>query len=119
MTYDGATEGDYHDSVHVNSVLREATTGNPIAGKPILFTLNGDETCEGTTNSAGSAGCNLTPNETPGTYNLVVSFPSAVIRPTGSVRRKCGSRSPVKTPACNTPATRCWPMVAARMCQRS
>ena len=47
----GATTGDYHDAATVSAKLTDTTTGAPIAGKSLTFTLNGAETCSGTTNA--------------------------------------------------------------------
>ncbi len=72
--YTGATTSDYHDAAGVSAKLTDSTTGTPIAGKLVTFTLNGAETCSGTTNAMGVASCSITPNEAAGTYSLVADF---------------------------------------------
>jgi hypothetical protein len=59
----------------VTSVLTDAS-GNPISGEPVTFTLNGDsaESCTGTTDSTGSATCDITPTEPAQSYTLTASF---------------------------------------------
>ncbi len=50
-----ATSGDYSDATIVSGVLNDANTNAPISGQPVTFTLNGDETCSGTTDGTGTA----------------------------------------------------------------
>jgi hypothetical protein len=40
----------------------------------VTFTLNGAETCSGTTDTSGIAACQITPNELAGPYTLSVAF---------------------------------------------
>ncbi|HEY4028258.1 MAG TPA: choice-of-anchor P family protein [Candidatus Dormibacteraeota bacterium] len=68
----GATTSDFNDPATVAAVLSDS--GGPLPGEPVTFTLNGIETCTGTTDSNGSASCSLTPAEAAGTYPLVASF---------------------------------------------
>jgi hypothetical protein len=48
--------------------------GTAIANEPIVFTLNGTETCSNNTNAAGVASCSITPGEPAGSYPLIASF---------------------------------------------
>ena len=61
----------------VSAVLTD-TSGAPIAGAPVTFTLSTTETCTGTTDNNGLAMCDITPGEPSGspvpTYTLVASF---------------------------------------------
>ncbi|MFD2420842.1 choice-of-anchor P family protein [Amycolatopsis pigmentata] len=68
----GATTSDFNDPATVAAVLTDSR--GPVAGAPVVFTLNGAETCTGTTNASGVASCSLTPGEPAGTYPLVASF---------------------------------------------
>jgi uncharacterized repeat protein (TIGR01451 family) len=73
VTYTGATNGDFHDQATMSATLTDDAS-TPLAGKTIVFTLNGTETCSGATDSAGSASCAITPNEAAGLYTLTVGF---------------------------------------------
>jgi hypothetical protein len=68
----GATTSDFNDPATVAAVLSDSH--GPLAGRTVTFTLNGAETCSGTTNAAGSASCSITPQEAAGAYPLVASF---------------------------------------------
>ena len=52
------------------------TTGTPIAGAPVTFTLENAETCTATTDNNGLAMCDITPGEPSGspTYTLVAQY---------------------------------------------
>ena len=65
---------DYHDPVTVSGKLVDTTTNAPVANKTLTFTLNGSESCAGTTNALGIASCAITPNEAAGTYTLAIDF---------------------------------------------
>lgn len=69
----GASSSDFHDPATVAATLSDSA--GPIVGAPVTFTLNGTETCTGTTNAAGSASCAITPGEPAGSYPLTASFP--------------------------------------------
>ena len=69
-----AATGDHGDATMVSAVLTNAVSAAPVGGKPVVFTLNGIETCTGTTDGAGTASCSLTPGEAAGTYTLSASF---------------------------------------------
>lgn len=68
----GATTSDYNDPATVAATLTDSA--GPVVGQPVAFTLNGSETCTGTTNASGSASCSITPQEPAGTYPLTASF---------------------------------------------
>jgi len=72
-TYNGATSGDFNDPATVSASLTDHT-GAPLSGKTITFTLNGAETCTGTTGSTGTASCSVTPAEAAGAYIVTASF---------------------------------------------
>jgi hypothetical protein len=65
---------DYSDATTVSGVLSDANTGALIANEPVTFTLNGAETCTGTTDASGIASCPVTPGEPAATYTLAASF---------------------------------------------
>lgn len=68
----GATTSDFHDPVTVAAVLTD--NQGPVPAAPVVFTLNGAETCTGTTDASGVASCSLTPGEPAGTSALAASF---------------------------------------------
>ena len=69
-----AATGDFGDATAVSAVLTTANSAAPVGGQPVVFTLNGAETCTGITDGAGMASCQLTPKEAAGTYTLSASF---------------------------------------------
>ncbi len=80
LTVSTATS-DYSDQTTVSAVLTDGNTNAPIGNEPVVFTLNGTETCTGTTTAnstdtvpAGTASCNITPGEQAGTYTLTANF---------------------------------------------
>ncbi len=73
LTVNSATS-DYSDATTVSGVLTDGNTNLPIANEPVTFTLNGTETCTGTTDSTGTASCSITPGEPAATYTLAGSF---------------------------------------------
>src|SRR5262249_32953835 len=73
LTVSPAT-GDFADATTVSAVLKNSTTAAPIPGQPVTFTLNGAESCTGTTDATGTASCQITPGEAAGTYPLIASF---------------------------------------------
>lgn len=68
----GASASDFHDTTNVAATLTD--NGGPVVGAPITFTLNGAETCTGTTNASGSASCSITPGEAAGPYQLTAAY---------------------------------------------
>ncbi len=73
LTVNPATS-DYSDATTVSGVLTDGVTNAPISGEPVILTLNGTETCTGTTDSTGTASCAITPGEKAATYTLTGSF---------------------------------------------
>jgi hypothetical protein len=71
LTVNPAT-GDFNDPATVSGTLTDSA--GPIAGAPVTFTLNGTETCTGTTAANGSVSCSLTPGEAAGSYPLTASY---------------------------------------------
>jgi Bacterial Ig-like domain (group 3) len=74
LTYNGATTSDFHDPAIVSAILTRGDTNAPIPGATISFSLDADATCTGTTDAAGVASCDITPNIAAGTYPLTASF---------------------------------------------
>jgi hypothetical protein len=66
--------GNFSSPTPVSAVLTDSTTNTPIAGEPVTFTLNGNETCTATTDSTGTATCVITPSEPSQSYTLTASF---------------------------------------------
>lgn len=68
--------GDYNDPATVSAKLTDDVF-NPLSGKQLTFTLNGTETCNGTTDVTGVASCSITPGEAAGPYTLTAAFTDA------------------------------------------
>ncbi|HEY3867122.1 MAG TPA: Ig-like domain-containing protein, partial [Actinocrinis sp.] len=68
----GASSGDYNDPATVSANLTDDL--GPVSGAPVVFTLNGAETCTGTTGSDGTASCSITPGEAAGPYTLTAQY---------------------------------------------
>ena len=66
--------GNYSEPTTVSGVLQDTITNTPISGEPVTFTLNGSETCTGTTDATGMASCTITPGEPAATYTLTGTF---------------------------------------------
>ena len=73
LTVNPAT-GDYNVATTVSGVLTNSNTSAPISGEPVVFSLNGVETCTATTDSTGTASCSVTPGESEGIYPLTATF---------------------------------------------
>ncbi len=69
-----SAKGDFADPTTVSATLTNTATSSPVGGKSVKFTLNGSETCTGTTNASGEASCSITPGEAAGTYTLKGEF---------------------------------------------
>jgi Bacterial Ig-like domain (group 3) len=69
-----AHTGDFADPATVSATLTNSETAGPVSGKSVKFTLNGSETCTGTTGASGEASCSITPGEAAGTYTLEAEF---------------------------------------------
>jgi hypothetical protein len=78
--------GNFSSPTPVTAVLTNPSTGAPISGEPVTFTLNGAESCTGTTDSTGTATCVITPTEPAQSYTLTASFPgdTSTSTPVGS-----------------------------------
>ncbi|HET9172013.1 MAG TPA: choice-of-anchor P family protein [Actinospica sp.] len=68
----GATGSDYNDAATVAAKLTDS--GGPVSGAAVVFTLDGSETCTGTTNASGVASCSITPGEAAGSYSLTAAY---------------------------------------------
>ena len=73
LTVSPAT-GDYADATNVSATLIDNYTSAGAADEPVTITLDGTQSCTGTTNASGVATCSITPNEPAGTYSLSASF---------------------------------------------
>jgi uncharacterized repeat protein (TIGR01451 family) len=69
-----AGSGDFNDATTVSALLTNTATSAPIAGETVNLTLNGKETCGGTTDATGTVSCSITPGEAAGGYTLAGSF---------------------------------------------
>jgi hypothetical protein len=80
------TSGDFSSPTPVSAVLTDSSTDTPISDEPVTFTLNGSETCTGTTDDTGTATCVITPTEPSQSYTLSATFPgdSSTSTPIGS-----------------------------------
>ncbi len=80
--------GDFSSPTPVSAVLTDSSTDTPIEGEQVTFTLNGNtnEECTATTDTTGTATCDITANEPASTYTLTASFPgdSSQSTPIGS-----------------------------------
>ena len=74
LVYNGATSSDFNDPAAVSATLTDSANGSAVAGAAVTFSLNGVETCTGTTNAAGTAACSITPGESPGSYVVSASY---------------------------------------------
>ena len=73
LTIDPASAtSDFNDPATVSGTLSDSA--GPIAGASVTFTLNGAETCTGTTAANGAVSCSLTPQEASGSYPLTASY---------------------------------------------
>lgn len=68
----GSQSGDYNNPTTVSANLSDGS--GPVAGEQLTFTVNGSETCSGTTDGSGNASCAITPGEAAGNYSLAVAF---------------------------------------------
>ena len=73
LAYDGATSGDFHDSVLLGATLTRQRDGAAIAGRLVHFTM-ASESCDATTDGAGRATCAVVPQEPAGVYTVAASF---------------------------------------------
>lgn len=68
----GASSSDFNDPATVAATFTDAL--GPVAGETVAFTLNGSETCSGTTGANGVVSCSVTPQEPAGSYTLTAAF---------------------------------------------
>jgi hypothetical protein len=73
LVYNGATTGDFHDSVTLSGVLTLSGTSSGVNGQTITFSV-GTQSCPGTTNPSGFASCPLTLNQASGSYTVTATF---------------------------------------------
>src|SRR5262249_58707595 len=70
LTYTGDTTADFHDPANLSAVLKVTSSGAPIAGATVTFTL-GTQGCSGTTNASGIVSCTIASlNQIPGPYTV-------------------------------------------------
>jgi hypothetical protein len=73
LEYTGPLTGDYHDAFTATAKLTEPSSGTPIEGREITFTLGIGDTCTATTDTSGVASCSITPHQT-GSQVIVAEF---------------------------------------------
>jgi hypothetical protein len=73
LTYTGATTEDFNDQATLSATLTNTFNGLPVVGATLTFGLDG-QSCSASTDSAGHAACNITPNEPAGSYPLTVGY---------------------------------------------
>ena len=66
--------GTYNGSTTISGTLVNTVTNQPVPNEPVTLTVNGTQSCMGTTNAAGVASCPVTPNEPAGTYSTTATF---------------------------------------------
>ncbi len=74
LAYDGARTSDFNDQATLSATLTDTTSGAPIPGAPVSFTLNGAESCTALTDTAGRASCPVTPGEPAGSYTIDATY---------------------------------------------
>ena len=78
LTYLGATTFTHNTSGTLKGKLTDSGTGNPIAGQTLTLALapaGNNQDCSGTTAADGTFTCTIfRVDETPGSYNVRVSF---------------------------------------------
>lgn len=77
LTYNGASEGDYHDAATMSAALVDpGDADSPIEGKTITFQIGASATdvCSATTNASGTASCAITPTQASGLNAVTASF---------------------------------------------
>ncbi len=77
-----ATTGTYGSPTTLTGTLTNGVSGQPLGGENVTLTLNGTQSCVGTTNASGVASCSVTPNEPGGTYTVSGSFGGDSSQPT-------------------------------------
>jgi hypothetical protein len=75
FTYNGAASGHYNDAATLSTVLTDAVA-LPIANQPVTLATAG-QSCSATTDSTGTASCQVTPVVDPGSYTITQTFAGA------------------------------------------
>ena len=88
-------------STTVSGTLTDSNLNQPIANEPVTFTVNGTETCTGTTDSSGLASCPITAGESTGNYTVTGTFTGDTAQPV-PLTTSTGSAAFVVTPAVTT-----------------
>ena len=91
----------YGGSTTVSGTLTDSNLNQPIANEPVTFTVNGAETCTGTTDSTGLASCPVAPGESTGTYTVTGTFTGDTTQPV-PLTTSTSSAAFVVTPAVTT-----------------
>jgi hypothetical protein len=79
LTYTGDTTDDYHDPANLSAVLKVTSSGDPISGATVTFTL-GTQGCSGTTDASGIASCTIASlSQIPGPYTVLASFAGGTV----------------------------------------
>jgi photosystem II stability/assembly factor-like uncharacterized protein len=79
LTYTGDVAGGYHDPANLSATLEVSSTGSPIVGASVTFTL-GTQSCSGTTTAFGVASCSIASlNQVPGPYTVMASFAGGTV----------------------------------------
>lgn len=77
LTYQGSTTGVYHHTVTMSATLLDpGASSPPIAGKTISFQIgsSASDTCAATTDTTGTASCDITITQPPGVYPITATF---------------------------------------------
>ena len=91
----------YGGSTTVSGTLTDSNLNQPVTNEPVTFTVNGTETCTGTTDSTGLASCTITPGESTGNYTVSGTFPGDTTQPV-PLTTSTSSAAFVVTPAPTT-----------------
>ena len=91
----------YGGSTTVSGTLTDSNLNQPIANEPVTFTVNGTETCTGTTDSTGLASCPIASGESTGSYTVSATFPGDTTQPV-PLTTSSNSAAFVVTPALTT-----------------
>jgi sugar lactone lactonase YvrE len=74
LLYDGGSLAAYGNDMNVGALLNSTGTSQPpITGATVAFQV-GSQSCSGTTDPTGFAGCTIVGNQTPGDYTVTANF---------------------------------------------
>jgi sugar lactone lactonase YvrE len=74
ILYDGGSLAAYGNDMNLGALLNSTGTSQPpIMGATVAFQV-GSQSCTGTTDSTGFAGCTIVDNQAPGAYTVTASF---------------------------------------------